>query len=226
MTVWPFLSRVLRDGKEVSCQSAVARVVSHCQQAGLTPPTSDTSDYCRAHGKLAAAALRALSGEVAADMEQAADATWLWKGHLYPQWIDGFTFTMPDTPKNQVMMIALLRGRGVQACARKHQLRHSDFRRGERLGKYDHLITWTRPASRRGREAGVLASWMQLSCGTISAELRDDYVMVLLQLIAACEVANRPGRLEPRVLKRRRHGYPLMQKSRGVLRAELRHECT
>ena len=43
-------------------------------------------------------------------------------------------------------MIALLLGRGVQACARKHQLRHSDFRRGERLGKYDHLITWTRPA--------------------------------------------------------------------------------
>ena len=71
--VWSFLSQVLRDGKEVSCQSAVARVVSHCLQAGRTPPTSDTGDYCRARGKLAATALRALSGEVAADMEQAAD---------------------------------------------------------------------------------------------------------------------------------------------------------
>ena len=40
------------------------------------------------------------------------------------------------------------------------------------------------------------------------------------------EVANRPGRLEPRVLRRRRHGYPLMQISRTVLRNELRNRCT
>lgn len=43
------------------------------------------------------------------------------------------------------MMIALLVGQGTQVCARKHQKRHSDFRRGKRLGKYDHLIVWTRP---------------------------------------------------------------------------------
>ena len=30
-------------------------------------------------------------------------------------------------------------------CARLHQRRHSDFRRGRRLGPGDHLITWTRP---------------------------------------------------------------------------------
>jgi len=29
--VWSFLSQVLRDGKEASCQAAVARVVSYCQ---------------------------------------------------------------------------------------------------------------------------------------------------------------------------------------------------
>nr|MCU0393953.1 hypothetical protein [Thermoflexibacter sp.] len=43
------------------------------------------------------------------------------------------------------MMIALLLSQGVQTCARKHHLRHSDFRRGKRLGKYDHVILWTRP---------------------------------------------------------------------------------
>jgi hypothetical protein len=32
----------------------------------------------------------------------------------------------------------------------------------------------------------------------------------LLKCIAACPVGNRPGRLEPRVIKRRRHAYPLM----------------
>jgi hypothetical protein len=42
-----------------------------------------------------------------------------------------------------------------------------------------------------------------------------------LARIAAHEVANRPGRIEPRVLKRRRHRYPLMQRPREQLRAEL-----
>ncbi|MBM4091955.1 MAG: IS4 family transposase [Planctomycetes bacterium] len=414
--VWSFLSQVLRDGKEASCQAAVARVVSHCQEVGLAAPTSDTGDYCRARAKLSEPAIHALSCEIAADMEEAADETWLWKGRLHAKLIDGFTFTMPDTPKNQAkypqsaaqepgvglpiaravailslatacvmdlavgpykgketgepalfrsmlgsltsgdiavadryycsfMMIALLLAKHIHTCARKHQLRHSDFRRGQRLGKYDHLITWTRPDRpewmdeetyaqipetltlreirynivERGRRtrtidiittlvdadeftqqdiadlygfrwnseldirsikaslnlahvrckspemvhrelwttilgynlirttaAGaalvhgkqprqisftstcqyVLASWMQLSGGLIPAALREHYVRVILEQIAECEVANRPGRLEPRVLKRRRHGYPLMVKPRTVLRAELRRNCT
>jgi hypothetical protein len=36
-----------------------------------------------------------------------------------------------------------------------------------------------------------------------------------------CEVANRPGRIEPRELKRRRHGYKLMQEPRDILRPRL-----
>ena len=44
------------------------------------------------------------------------------------------------------MMIALLLSRGVDVCARMHQRRHVDFRRGKRLGKYDHLVEWTKPA--------------------------------------------------------------------------------
>ena len=38
------------------------------------------------------------------------------------------------------MMIALLLGRNVDVCTRMHQKRHVDFRRGRRLGKYDHII--------------------------------------------------------------------------------------
>lgn len=414
--VWSFLSQVLRDGKEASCQAAVARVVSHSQQAGTAVPTSDTGDYCRARAKLSETALHALSCEVAADMEAAVDKTCLWKSCFHPKLIDGFTFTMPDTAKNQAqypqstsqkpgvglpiarvvailslatacvmdlalgpykgkqtgepallrsmlgslapgdiavadryycsfMLIALLFGKDIHTCVRKHQLRHSDFRRGKRLGKYDHLITWTRPvrpkwmdeatyalipetltlreirynivepgrrthtidiittlvdadeftqqdiadlygfrwnseldirsiktslnlahvrckspqmvhrelwttilgynlirttaagaACMHGKQPRqisftstcqyVLASWMQLSSGLIPAARLDHYVEVTLAQIAECEVANRPGRLEPRVLKRRRHGYPLMQQSRAVLRAELRRHST
>lgn len=414
--IWSFLSQVLRDGKEASCQSAVARVVCYCEQQGLDAPSEDTGDYCRARAKLSEQALHELSCEVAEELEEAADPSWLWKGRLHPKLIDGFTFTMPDTPKNQAkyphpktqtpgvglpiaravaivslatacvmdlaigpykgketgesallrslmgrlaagdiavmdryycsfMMIALLLAQGTHTCARKHHLRHSDFRRGKRLGKYDHLITWTRPErpewmdeemyeqipetlvlreirynivepGRRTRTidiittlvdadeytktdiaelygfrwnseldirniksslnlahvrckspemvhrevwttilgynlirttaAGaallhdrqprqisftstcqyVLASWMQLSGGLIDASSLQDYLLVMLKQIAGCQVANRPGRLEPRVLKRRRHGYKLMQKSRAELRRELRRGCT
>lgn len=46
------------------------------------------------------AALRDLTREVASEVEERADASWLWKG-LHAKLIDGFTFTMPDTEKNQ-----------------------------------------------------------------------------------------------------------------------------
>lgn len=414
--VWSFLSQVLRDGKEASCQAAVARVVSHCQQQRLAVPTDDTGDYCRARAKLSAAAIRDLSGEVADELEQAAPHVWLWKGTHHAKLIDGFTFTMPDTPENQArypqqkgqkpgvglpiaravailslatacvtdlalgpyqgketgesallrslsgslaagdiavmdryycsfMMIALLVAQGTQVCTRKHQKRHSDFRRGQRLGKYDHIITWTRPKCPtwmnadtyakipetlrlreirfhivepgrrtqvidiittltdaekytkeeiaelygfrwnseldirsiksnlnlghvrckspemvhrelwttvlaynliRATAAGaallhdkqprqisftstcqyVLASWMYLSSHSMTPAEWQAYVSVMLQQIARCEVGNRPGRLEPRVLKRRRHGYKLMQQPRHELQRELRNPKT
>ena len=41
--------------------------------------------------------------------------------------------------------IALLHGRGVDVVVRKHQLRHSDFRRGARIGRGDHVIRWYKP---------------------------------------------------------------------------------
>ena len=413
--VWSFLGQVLRDGKEASCQSAVARIVSYCNQAGIHAPSSDTGDYCRARAKLSEGALHHLSCEVAGELEDCADERWLWKG-MHSKLIDGFTFTMPDTPDNQseypqnrsqapgiglpiaravvlvslatacvidcaigpyrgketgesallrsilqalqpgdlavmdryycsYMMIAMMLAQGTQVCARKHHLRRSDFRRGQRLGKYDHIIIWTRPARpkwmdqalydtipetlelreirynvvEKGRRTKsitvittltdpdqyskeeiaelygfrwnaeldirsikdslnlghvrckspemvrrelwttllgynlirttaaaaallhdkeprqisftstcqyILASWMLMSCRKINRDQLEDYCHQLLKQIADCEVANRPGRLEPRVLKRRRHGYPLMRKPRNVLREELRKRCT
>jgi hypothetical protein len=71
----------------------------------------------------------------------------------------------------------------------------------------------------------VLASWMLLSCQR-NPDVLDDFIPHVLEQLASCEVANRPNRLEPRVLKRRRHGYKLMTKPRDVLRAELQKKCT
>jgi len=408
--VWSFLGQVLRDGKQAACQAAVARVVSHQQQRGAAVPTSDTGDYCRARNKLSEAALRGVTREIAAEMQEQAGGDWLWKGR-HAKLVDGFTFTMPDTPENQAeypqpksqkkgvglpiaravaimslatacvmdvaigpysgkqtgetallrkllgsfdpgdvavmdryycsfMMIALLLGRNVDVCARMHQSRHVDFRRGRRLGKYDHIIVWTKPQRPKWMDQAtydaipqrlelreirysivepgsrtktitiattltdadvyskeeiadlygfrwnseldiraikqslnlahvrskspemvrkelwttmlgynlirttaaaaallyekqprqisftstcqyVLASWTLLSCDLLAADRVQEYCLQMLLQIAECEVANRPGRLEPRVLKRRRHGYKLMQEPRSVLRAKL-----
>ena len=408
--VWSFLGQVLRDGKEASCQAAVARVVAYQEQHDALAPTSDTGDYCRARNKLSEAALHDVSVEVADELQEQADDQWLWKGR-HAKLVDGFTFTMPDTPQNQAeypspksqkkgvglpiaratvilslatacvidmaigrysgkqtgetallrellgsfvsgdvavmdryycsfMMIALLFGRNVDVCARMHQTRHVDFRRGRRLGKYDHIIVWTKPQrpewmdqatydaiperlemreirynvvqpgyrtktitiattltdaevyskediaelygfrwnseldirsikqslnlahvrckspemvrkelwttilgynlirttaaaaallhDKQPRQISftstcqyVLSSWMLFSCDLIAADRVERYCRQMLSQIAECEVANRPGRLEPRVLKRRRHGYKLMQEPRSVLRARL-----
>lgn len=413
--LWSFLGQVLRDGKEASCQAAVARVVSYCEVKGIDPPTSDTGDYCRARAKLSCEAIHELSNGVASELEEAADEKWLWKG-MHAKLVDGFTFTLPDTPENQAMYpaprtqkpglgfptvravavlslatasvtelamapyagkktgegallrsimgslnpgdvavmdryycsfmtIALLLLQGTHTCARKNKSRHTDFRRGRRLGSYDHIIVWTRPdcpewmtkevyatipeklelreiryhVVERGRRtkvidvittltdaekfkkeeiaelygfrwnseldirsiktslnlnhvrckspamvhrevwttilgynlirttaAGaaqvhdkqprqlsftsacqyVLASWDVVSTGLLSRDCMEALCRTKLRQIANCEVANRPGRLEPRVLKRRRHGYGMMNKPRNVLRDELRKHCT
>jgi hypothetical protein len=41
--------------------------------------------------------------------------------------------------------IAALQARGVDVVLRLHQARTADFRRGRRLGREDHLVTWTKP---------------------------------------------------------------------------------
>ena len=410
MMVWSFLSQVLRDGKEAACQAAVPRVVVHQLAVGGAIPTSDTGDYCRARAKLSEAALRDLTIEIAAEVESRADEKWLWKGR-HAKLVDGFTFTMPDTPANQAeypqsssqkvgigfpiaracaivslatacvlsvqigpysgkqtgetallrqqlelfeegdvvvadryycsfLMLALLRNRGVQVCTRQHQQRRTDFRRGQRLGRHDHLVVWTKPQCptwmdeatyatipatltlreirfsivEPGRRTKVmtvvttltdqetyskadiaelygfrwnseldirsikqslnlshvrckspamvrrelwttllgynlvrtttaaaallhqkqprqisftatcqylLACWSSFSSGHVPPEDIQHRCRQLLKQIANCEVANRPGRVEPRVLKRRRHGDKLMQQPRATLKRQL-----
>jgi hypothetical protein len=41
--------------------------------------------------------------------------------------------------------VARLLARGVDFVSRQHQLRHTDFERGQRLGKCDHVAQWSRP---------------------------------------------------------------------------------
>jgi len=43
-------------------------------------------------------------------------------------------------------LLALLAEGGAKACARLHHLRHYDFRKGRQLGRYDHVVSWPKPA--------------------------------------------------------------------------------
>ena len=65
----------------------------------------------------------------------------------------------------------------------------------------------------------VLSSWMLLATGACRDER--ELWRLALERIAANRVADRPGRIEPRVIKRRRHRYPLMRAPREKLRRAL-----
>jgi putative transposase len=53
--------------------------------------------------------------------------------------------------------VALVLQRGADMVVRKHQLRRTDFRTGQRLGKEDHLVVWSRPQRPKWMSAGQYA---------------------------------------------------------------------
>jgi len=100
VVLWAFLAQVLRDGKGAACAAAVADIAVYLQQTGQRVPSGDTGDYCRARAKLSRAALHALVGQTARQLDEAACEDWRWRG-LRARLVDAFTFTRPDTPENQ-----------------------------------------------------------------------------------------------------------------------------
>lgn len=100
LVLWAFLAQTLRDGKGAVCAQAVADIAHYLHQIGGRVPCGDTGDYCRARAKLNLDAIKQLARQTACRMEQAAPSGWLWHS-LHPKLVDGFQFTMLDTPQNQ-----------------------------------------------------------------------------------------------------------------------------
>lgn len=67
----------------------------------------------------------------------------------------------------------------------------------------------------------VLSNWMLRACERHAANQLEIEARQILEQLAACRVANRPGRIEPRVIKRRQNQYDLMKEPRAVLKARL-----
>jgi hypothetical protein len=100
IVLWAFLAQVLRGGKGAACAAAVADIATYLQQTDGRVPSGDTGDYCRARSKLNLETLRGLVVESARQLQEQAKVSWLWHG-LHAKLVDGFTFTMPDTPENR-----------------------------------------------------------------------------------------------------------------------------
>jgi putative transposase len=69
----------------------------------------------------------------------------------------------------------------------------------------------------------VLAEWSLLAKQWITTTQMMEFAETMLQAISRCTVGNRPGRIEPRVLKRRPKPYKRMTKPRNDLRKMLRN---
>jgi len=100
LTLWSFIGQVLQDGKQRSCNAAITRATRRLLEQGLQPPRPDSGQYCRARRKLPVSVLRDVVRDIAEKMASADPVHWLWQGKKV-KLVDGFTFTMPDTPENQ-----------------------------------------------------------------------------------------------------------------------------
>jgi hypothetical protein len=103
-------------------------------------------------------------------------------------------------------LIADMLKRGVDVLFEQHGARTTDFRRGKHLGKRDHLVCWSKPRIR--------PDWMSL----------DEYHSFPAQITVRemIRVGNRPGRLEPRSVKRRPKPYPRLHCHRWKAREDIK----
>ena len=304
VVVWGFLGQVLRDGKQASCQAAVACIVAYRMWRNESTPTSDTGDYCRARAKLPEAALRELTVLVADDMQgNRRDGIATSVARFIKNWRcgrDGSVLLLiyDDRSVAEKAGASLCADAPEAACRLSPRASLGQMRSHTRLDEAgeagmdgsgdlrfdsrDYAAARTPLPNRRGGppDSGahyqslhlchmrckspvmgrkelwmtllgynlirttvaaaallhdklprqisftatcqyVLASWKCFGPEQIAVTLLTACCRNMLLQIAECGVANRPGRIEPRVIKRRCQHYKLMQEPREVLKARL-----
>jgi putative transposase len=98
VTLRAFLAQML--SKDKSCTAAVARVLVFLVATGRTACAATTGAYCKARAKLSERFLWRLVFEVAAWLEDEAQAAWRWKQRRVVL-ADGTTVLLADTAANQ-----------------------------------------------------------------------------------------------------------------------------
>ncbi len=96
-TFWGFFTQVLdADG---GCQEVVRKVQAFAAERAMPPPSTSTSAYCQARGKLEQAGLQRILQHTAEQLQQRGRRGW-WKDRRVVV-VDGTGVSMPDTPSNQ-----------------------------------------------------------------------------------------------------------------------------
>ena len=100
VTLWAMLSQALFTDVQRACRAAVQRVAVYYALLGREVCSTNTGAYCRTRAKVPEGVVRRLAEGVAMRCEAAVPDEWRWHG-FRTLLIDGTTFSMPDTGKNQ-----------------------------------------------------------------------------------------------------------------------------
>ncbi len=100
LTLWAFLSQVLRKEEQRSCLAAVSRVIVLPTAPARQVCANNSGGYCKARTKLPEKVTERLATRVAEGCEEKVPPQRLWKGR-HVKLADGITVNMPDTEENQ-----------------------------------------------------------------------------------------------------------------------------
>lgn len=85
-------------------------------------------------------------------------------------------------------MLAWLIRHGVDVVVRQHQLRHTDFRCGRRLGVKDHVVAWARPQRPAWMDAATFAAMPEM---LFLREARVGGLTLVTSLVDAAQVSKK-----------------------------------
>ena len=135
------LVRAVGNGTGVATQDTAELVKAF----GLPPNTKEGVGFPVVH------AVGLVSWSTGAVLAAAMDALRYHERHLFRElwtYLDPGDVVVGDSGFGSYAEIALLKAQEVDCVFRINHTRGVDFRRGERLGNGDHLVTWKRPAVR------------------------------------------------------------------------------
>lgn len=97
---WAWLAQILE--ANASCQKAVGLIQSWCRASKLPVPSSDTSSYCKARGRLRLSFLQQIHQRVIAHLHSRIGSRDQWNGFTLKA-MDGSSVQLMDTDKNQLL---------------------------------------------------------------------------------------------------------------------------
>lgn len=100
VTLWGWLSQSLSQDK--SLNETVSRILAHRVSIGLPPCSASSASYSEARTRFPESVMVRMGREIGRKVHDSAADSWNWKGREVFL-ADGTSFSMPDTPENQLV---------------------------------------------------------------------------------------------------------------------------